>query len=398
MRIALYHGLPPGGAKRAAYEQAKRLSQRHVLSEYSLGATDQHILDISAIASRSRSWSFTPRVLWGYPLRRFNQLLRILDAYQLREESIKFSSLIDRDDQDICLIHHCQYMHTPWILQSLKLKTVYYCNEHNRLIEDIRHSPSRNSRPAWKRAIDKVDPLEYAYRQLLRFVERKGLQAASRVLLNSQYMAGEIEKRYSITAQVCYLGVEPQEFPALSLDSSGYVLSVGAIAPRKGYDLIVQGLGRLPKTIRPQLVIVGYNQVPDELAYLRTLAQQNDVQLEWKVNASHRELVELYNRALAVVYTPRSEPFGLVPLEAMSCGVPVIGVNEGGVAETILDGITGRLIERDPEILAWALLELLASPESRKEMGTAGRRHVEENWSWDQSVRRLEGHLLEVIR
>ena len=59
------------------------------------------------------------------------------------------------------------------------------------------------------------------------------------------------------------------------------------------------------------------------------------------------ELVILYNKAKLVVYTPYMEPFGLVPLEAMSCGTPVVGVNEGGVMETVLNGKTGILVERN---------------------------------------------------
>ena len=61
---------------------------------------------------------------------------------------------------------------------------------------------------------------------------------------------------------------------------------------------------------------------------------------------SDEELVLLYNKAKMVVYAPYCEPFGLVPLESMSCGTPVVGVGDGGVKETVINGKTGILTGR----------------------------------------------------
>jgi len=86
----------------------------------------------------------------------------------------------------------------------------------------------------------------------------------------------------------------------------------------------------------------------------------------------------------------------LVPLESMACGTPVIGIAEGGVQETVLDGITGRLVPRDPDELAAAAAELIARPQLRSEMGQAGRSYVEREWTWDRAIANLEQHLSEV--
>ena len=61
--------------------------------------------------------------------------------------------------------------------------------------------------------------------------------------------------------------------------------------------------------------------------------------------------MDLYNSAKAVVYAPMMEPFGLVAIEAMACGTPVVGVKEGGLRESIIDGHNGLLIDRDPKNL-----------------------------------------------
>jgi glycosyltransferase involved in cell wall biosynthesis len=105
-----------------------------------------------------------------------------------------------------------------------------------------------------------------------------------------------------------------------------------------------------------------------------------------------------YNKARLCVYAPVKEPFGLVPLEAMACGTPVVGVREGGVSESVRHGETGLLTERDPRQFAEAIISLLNDPERRTQCGCQGRIFVEKQWQWEQSVRDLERHLTEVAR
>jgi glycosyltransferase involved in cell wall biosynthesis len=88
------------------------------------------------------------------------------------------------------------------------------------------------------------------------------------------------------------------------------------------------------------------------------------------------------------------EPFGLVPLEAMACGTPVVGVQEGGVQESILHKHTGLLVDRDPVQFAAAVQNLLSNPALASEYGRNGREHVLRHWTWDQSVAALEDFLL----
>ena len=101
-------------------------------------------------------------------------------------------------------------------------------------------------------------------------------------------------------------------------------------------------------------------------------------------------LVKRYNEAQFIVYTPIREPFGLVPLEAMACGKPVIGVNEGGVCETVLDGVTGTLVERDIPSLAKIIQEYNENQELVFRLGRQARDFTLEKWTWDKSVNRLE--------
>ncbi|NLG27304.1 MAG: glycosyltransferase family 1 protein, partial [Chloroflexi bacterium] len=108
------------------------------------------------------------------------------------------------------------------------------------------------------------------------------------------------------------------------------------------------------------------------------------------------ELVKLYNRALLTVYAPVMEPFGLVAVESMACGTPVLGVREAGLRETIVDGIAGVLVDRDPVAFAQALCALLRDPLHRQQMGAAASAYVRERWTWAQTDARLEQVLQQV--
>jgi glycosyltransferase involved in cell wall biosynthesis len=109
-------------------------------------------------------------------------------------------------------------------------------------------------------------------------------------------------------------------------------------------------------------------------------------------------LVQRYNQAQVVLYAPQDEPFGLVPLEAMACETPVIGIAEGGVRETVIDGETGRLLPRSGPVWAAAIAELLADAPERDRLGRQGRQQVLSNWTWEEAAARVEAHLLAAAR
>jgi glycosyltransferase involved in cell wall biosynthesis len=79
-----------------------------------------------------------------------------------------------------------------------------------------------------------------------------------------------------------------------------------------------------------------------------------------------------------------SESFGITPVEAMACGVPVIATNVGGMKETVVNGITGYLVDRGrPDQIAARIAELTSDAKRRTEMGNAGRQRVSDMFSWD---------------
>ena len=109
------------------------------------------------------------------------------------------------------------------------------------------------------------------------------------------------------------------------------------------------------------------------------------------------ELIDLLNRAAAMLYAPRLEPFGYAPLEAGACGCPVITVFEGGMKETVVDGVNGMVTDPDPAAMASALTRLLADPQLARRLGSQARRFVQERFSLPDAIDRIEAELEAVV-
>ena len=171
------------------------------------------------------------------------------------------------------------------------------------------------------------------------------------------------------------------------------VTYVGRMLPRKDVRNIVRALALLGRqTGRPAklLVVGGATPEPDpvatpEIGAVRQLAAELGV-ADRVICVGMRQASELrhyYGAGDVAVTTPWYEPFGLTPLEAMACGRPVIGAQVGGIASTVLDGVTGFLVPpRDPAALAARLCCLRDRPRLSDALGAAARRHVERDFTW----------------
>jgi glycosyltransferase involved in cell wall biosynthesis len=123
-----------------------------------------------------------------------------------------------------------------------------------------------------------------------------------------------------------------------------------------------------------------------------------NARIRWRGTVSLAELVQLYaNATLFVLPSLWHEGFGIPVVEAMASGVPVVASRSGAVPELVVDGVTGRLVERgDVEGLASAIDELLDDEERRRRMGAAGRARVESTFTWAHSAGRLEQVLMQL--
>jgi D-inositol-3-phosphate glycosyltransferase len=165
------------------------------------------------------------------------------------------------------------------------------------------------------------------------------------------------------------------------------LVSVGRLVPRKGFADLITVLPNLPDT---ELIIAGG---PDragladdpEANRLRELAKRLGVDKRVRLvgQVPRQRMPELLRSADVVACVPWYEPFGIMPLEAMACGVPVLASAVGGLTDTVVDGVTGVLVPpRRPAALTTALKSLLADPVKRSFLGSAGRDRVESRYPW----------------
>jgi glycosyltransferase involved in cell wall biosynthesis len=165
------------------------------------------------------------------------------------------------------------------------------------------------------------------------------------------------------------------------------LLSLSRLVPRKGVDDAIEMLAELPEC---ELTVAGGPPVSRldsdrEVRRLRARADALGVgdRVTFIGSVPRSAVPALIRSADVVVALPWYEPFGIVPLEAMACGRPVVGSAVGGLLDTVVDGMTGLLVPpRSPYAAALAVRGLIASPQLRETMGQAGREHVEERFTW----------------
>jgi glycosyltransferase involved in cell wall biosynthesis len=316
-----------------------------------------------------------------------------VDLLRLWALQRRIAAQIDAGGYDVVFVHPCRFGQAPALLQFLGTPSIYYCQEHPRLIYQPR-APRPYARFSTAQRIGNCfDPLPRLYRTLLKALDRRSVDAATSVLTNSAFSRESLYHTYGVFADVCYLGVDLERFRPSGSGRGEYVLSVGALHPLKGFDFLLHSLAALDAGRRPPLVIVSNWADPRERRYLGELAAALGVRVTFRTQVVDAELVQLYQAARLTLYAPIMEPFGFVPLESAACATPVVGVREGGLRETVLHGETGLLVEREHPGFAEAVDGLLRDPPRCEDMGCRARTYVEQTWSWGHSTHNLETFL-----
>ena len=180
------------------------------------------------------------------------------------------------------------------------------------------------------------------------------------------------------------------------------LLVVSRLVERKGIDDVILAMTELPEA---ELVVAGgpphaaFGDDPEACRLMQIaefLGISHRVRFLGQVRRQH--MPELIASADIVVTAPWYEPFGIVPLEAMACGRPVVATSVGGLVDSVVDGVTGVLVPpRRPRALANALRRLIDDEELRTAYGLAGRKRAESRFGWDRIASLTESAYLTTI-
>ncbi len=180
------------------------------------------------------------------------------------------------------------------------------------------------------------------------------------------------------------LGLDPKE---------KIILQLGRMVPRKGVDTVIEALAELKQrhaTAARLIIVGGESDTPDpeitpEIGRLQRLAERLGVSdtVTFVGRRGRDALLYYYSAADVFVSVPWYEPFGITPVESMSCGTPVIGSEVGGIKHTVQHGQTGFLVPpHDPHSLAERMKDILGSRKLHDFFAENGIRHAKSHYTW----------------
>ena len=303
------------------------------------------------------------------------------------------------------LVHcHTWYTHLGGIMAKLNYGIPLVITVHS--LEPLR---------PWKR-----EQLGGGYDYSL-WVEKTALEMADAVIAVSEETKKDVLSLFNVKEDrisVIHNGIDlseysavenPDALKALGIDPSRpYILFVGRITRQKGIVHLVRAIRHLDPGFQVVLC-AGAPDTPEIAAEMQqavSAARAHHGEIIWiEKMVSRPEAIALYSAASVFVCPSIYEPFGIINLEAMACGTPVVASAVGGIKEVVVNGETGFLVPlkqmtespfeaTDPEVFAADLAAkinlLMADPVLAAKMGAAGRKRAEELFGWDAIARKTE--------
>lgn len=407
MKIAVWHNLPSGGGKRALYDHVKGLVARgHLIEAWCPPTADRSYLPLSSIVPEHVV------ALRGFDCDLHSGFARRL--YQVRWNTRSQLSSMERHCRqcaqemrtkgfDLLFAASCIVYHTPLIGKFVDIPSVLYLGEPNRPFYEAQPElpwPAMNwtrkdllSLRFWRKSLKRR--LRLPGIRLVAREERNSALAFDTILVNSCFSRESVLRSFGIDSKVCYLGIDTNQFANKNQVRESFVVSLGAIIPSKNVEFLIDAVGTVGTQLRPRLDVISNTIDPVYLSHLQQRAQKAQVSLRVHHRVTDAEVVDILNRAQMMLYAPRLEPFGYAPLEACACGTPVIATAEGGVRETIQNGVNGLLVEHAPQAMGDAIERLMRDKVLHRQLSAQAQEIVTEKWSLEPSIDRLETYLNE---
>ncbi|MCR4403456.1 MAG: glycosyltransferase [Firmicutes bacterium] len=372
MRICILHPTlnQKGGAENVVIWLARELARRgHQVSVYTAGYS---------------------RDLWGSPPEEFDIVDMEIDGIYDVDVWQSVGDLLAPELEDYDLVNPHNYPSYIWAAAAKSRlgekcpPVVWYCEEPPRHIHwavtDV-HGIGRYPTVAPDPRVEEM--------------ERKAVAGMDLILANSAFTARNVSLVYGREAVACPPGVPlpRKKRPPMNAESARSAIRVvSRLTPEKNLGAAIRAMRVLAdRNLAPSdtpLQVVGTGHMEGALRQLVSELRLDNV--EFLGYLTDDELGSFYDGARIVLYVPIDEPLGLVPLEAMAHGVPVVGSNHGGVAETVIHGMTGYLVDPCvPEEIAEQLGRLLGNEADARDFGEAGRRRIEKEYTIERFATRF---------
>ncbi len=394
MKIAVWSNLPTGGARRALHDHLTGLvGKGHEVEHWRPPVPNPDWMKMPCPEHE------VPAGIIGDETSYLKRVVKHIARPTLAMRAMEAHAQVCADQMrgfDVLFANTCCQYHSPFIGRYFGGPKLLYLQEPNRFLYEALPRLAwlgPEGGVSWRRRLRGVFDMVALRRQAQ--AELANAKSFDRILVNSYFSAESVAKVYGLNAQVCYLGIDLEKFTPSPMLRESFVLGVGAIATPKRLELAIRGIGAMPSP-RSKLVWVGNYTDETYKASLDALAVEQGVELEWRFLISDQELVGLMQRAACVLYVPRLEPFGYVPLEAAACGASVVTVREGGLRETMAE--IGYLADPTPESVAQQICRVLENPTAAREKALANIPGIHAQWGLAAATDRLEAHLLEITR
>jgi glycosyltransferase involved in cell wall biosynthesis len=398
MRIAVWYNLPSGGGKRALHDHVRGLlALGHDLEAWAPETRDASYLPLADLIPEhvvplNFHWSATPWERLGLSSRAANIAAKMEAHCRACAEQINAGGF------DVVLANSCMLTATAPLARFLDMPSVLYLQEPFRVLYEalpdmVWPAPAPGT-PIKRKLADRrnVSNARIQVRE-----EIASARAFDRILCNSYYSRESILRAYGVTPQVCYLGTDVNRFSAGPDERDPYVIGLGALNNYKGEIQAIDAIAAMQGE-RPKLLWIANAIKNGWLDHLEAHASARQVELEVRLRVPDEELIDCLRRATAMVYSPRLEPFGYAPIEAGACATPLVAVAEGGVRETVVDGVNGILVEPNAESMAAALDRLFGNKDFARRLGRNGREVALTKWSVEEAAKRLERELSSQLR
>lgn len=327
-KIAIISKLPSGGARNLYDSHLKYIKRLYTVTEYrSPNAAGSH---------------------------------GILKYYKAVIDDLVFNYKISKEINskfDLLIAYQSWLTKSPLIFPLINIPIVYICNE----VPREHYDPAVVAMHSIKdRIVNKflLLPIKILDRVNILFSKKNiaiiTLSKSSREL---------IEKVYKIKAHIIHPGIKRSrhdKYIEIS-ERNNQVISVGSINKLKNQKFLLEVVERIPLNLRPKLILVGNGGDKKYIQSLREYAKSKSINLKIYCDLSRKRLIDLYKHSYVFMYAPINEPYGLVVLEAIKAGLPLMVSNSGGGYNEVIDKNNGYILRNDSDLWARTYVKLLSN-------------------------------------